>query len=130
MGRKEIERVENERDPMRKVRRFLGETLHRWGAAGDAEDAKIVVTELATNAVLHARSPFRVELALAPGSLWIRVVDTVPLHGPDGSFPLAAAPSHGLGVIAAIAREWGAEPVPGGKSVWAELPWDQHLGGW
>jgi Histidine kinase-like ATPase domain len=116
------------REACRAARRFVSETLRRWGAADGAGDAEIVVTELATNAVVHARSAFQVELAVTGSSVLIRVSDTVPLHGPSGGAPLVAAPTHGLGVIAAIARAWGAEPVTGGKAVWADLPRGERQG--
>ena len=82
-------------------------------------DAALVVTELATNAVLHARSGFTVSAALSEDAVCLRVADSLPLPGGQAGLPVQ--PDHGLGVIAEIADRWGVQPVPGGKAVWASL---------
>ena len=106
----------------RAARCFALGMLEPWREEQLAADAALVVTELATNAVLHARSAFSVSLVLSGGAIRISVGDTVPL-GPTGvDKQLAAASGHGLGVVAAMATRWGVQTVPSGKAVWAELP--------
>jgi hypothetical protein len=86
----------------------------------DAVDmAELVVSELAGNAVRHARSTFRAEVSFRNGSVRLAVTDARPL--PDGwsGFPIAR--EHGLGLVAAMAEDWAVEPLTGGKVVWAEL---------
>ena len=96
--------------------------LEPWRDEQLAADAALVVTELATNAVLHAGSAFSVSLALSGGAIRISVGDTAPL-GPTGvDQQLAAASGHGLGVVAAMATRWGVQTAPSGKAVWADLP--------
>ena len=85
-----------------------------------AADAALVVTELATNAVVHAESAFTVGLLLSEDMIRISVEDSVPLSSPAGSLA-ASAPGHGLGVVAAMAVRWGVETEADGKAVWAEL---------
>ena len=89
--------------------------LGPWRGEQLAADTALVVTELATNAVLHARQPFSVSLALAPDTIRISVGDTLPLGLPGEEQELAATPGHGLGVIAALATRWGVETAPTGK---------------
>jgi hypothetical protein len=101
----------------RAARRFVLQTLAGWRANGVAGDAALVVTELATNAVLHARSGFMVSLADRDGAIRISVCDTKPSSGS----PLPVARGHGLGVVAAVATAWGVEDAVNGKAVWAEL---------
>jgi hypothetical protein len=89
-------------------------------ADSDAIDmAVLVVSELAGNAVRHARSTFTAEVAFRNGSVRLAVTDARPL--PDGweGFPIAC--DHGLGLVAAVADNWAVEPLAGGKVVWAEL---------
>ena len=106
----------------RAARCFALGMLEPWRDEQLAADTALVVTELATNAVLHARSAFSVSLVLSGGAIRISVGDTVPL-GPTGvDKQLAAASGHGLGVVAAMATRWGVQTVPSGKAVWAELP--------
>jgi hypothetical protein len=110
------------REDTRAARGFVLGMLGPWRGEQLAADTALVVTELATNAVVHAGSAFSVSLTLAGGAIRISVGDTLPL-GPRGADQeLTAAPGHGLGVVAAMATRWGVETVPGGKAVWAELP--------
>ena len=110
------------RDDTRAARRFALGMLGPWRGEQLAADTALVVTELATNAVLHAGSAFSVSLALAADTIRISVGDRLPLGLPGEDQELAAAPGHGLGVIAAMAARWGVETAPTGKAVWAELP--------
>jgi hypothetical protein len=105
----------------RAARHFVAGTLRQWGgpwAQGTfAVDAAIVATELAANAVLHARSDFTVTVARRPGAIRIAVRDGGPLGA-----PLAVAAGHGLDLVSTVAARWGAQPLAaGGKLVWAEL---------
>ena len=104
------------------ARHFTVGAARRLGAADLADDAALVVTELAANAVLHAQSGFTVDLAARPGVLSISVRDTSPLPPAGAKSPLPPAPLHGLGAVDALASRWGVEPLGhAGKSVWVEL---------
>ena len=104
------------------ARHFAVGTLRRLGAAEQADDVALVVTELAANAVVHAHSAFTVDLAIRPDLLRISVRDGSPLPSAADGPALPAAPLHGLGAVAAMASRWGVEPLgPDGKAVWAEL---------
>jgi anti-sigma regulatory factor (Ser/Thr protein kinase) len=105
------------------ARRFVVETVRRWGYDGDLlEDAAVVVTELASNVVVHARLPFTVTLSPSQGGgVRISVQDgsrTRPVQRQDGP---TAQSGRGLTLIAALARSWGVDTTPDGKVVWAEL---------
>jgi DcmR-like sensory protein/histidine kinase-like protein len=102
----------------RAARRFVCEALAQWGAVEAIDDAAIVVTELANNAVLHAHTGFAVTVTCDDGDLRICVQDQVPLAAGSA---LAAKPGHGLSVVAAVSRRWRAEDTGRGKAVWADL---------
>ena len=102
--------------------------LVRFACAGEAradavDSAELVVSELAGNAVRHARSTFKAEVSFRNGAVRLAVTDAKPL--PDGwsGFPIAR--EHGLGLVAAVAEDWAVEPLAGGKVVWAELARDE-----
>jgi MEDS: MEthanogen/methylotroph, DcmR Sensory domain len=100
------------------ARHFTVATLAAWGAADFAEDAALVVTELAANAIVHAHSAFTVILSALDDLLRISVRDATPLGGDT----LRAAPLHGLGAVDAMASRWGVEPLgAAGKTVWVDL---------
>jgi hypothetical protein len=90
--------------------------------ARNFEAAVLVVSELATNAVLHARSGFTVVLQLeASGSLRIEVLDgsaRLPLHR---TATPGAATGRGLAIVQGLVSAWGAEPLDKGKRVWVQL---------
>jgi hypothetical protein len=110
--------VAAENDSPGRARRMLIAALRRSGY-GDrlVQDAALVVTELAANAVLHAGSSFSVSVSLEAATLRIAVDDKNPIMGP-GSVP---RPEHGLGLIEAVSADWGTAATSGGKVVWAEL---------
>ena len=93
-------------------------TLNAWGAGDLAGDVALVVTELAANAFVHARSAFVVILSVHDDVLRISVRDAGPLDGAG----LRAAPLHGLAVVDAMASRWGVESLGNaGKTVWVDL---------
>jgi hypothetical protein len=105
------------------ARRFVLESLQRFGGYAAVEkDAALVVTELATNAVLHARSPFSVLLRAERSLLHISVEDEAPVVPMIGAAHVLAESGRGLLLIGALSMRCGVEALAlGGKRVWAEL---------
>jgi anti-sigma regulatory factor (Ser/Thr protein kinase) len=119
------------------ARALVRKTLADWreydpaGAAllGDrlSDDASLVVSELVTNAVVHAGTD--VELALRldadTGTLLLEVSDHHPSRAPrDGLAEAPDGPSEygrGLRLVAALAESWGITFRPDTKTVWARL---------
>ncbi|SED32357.1 hypothetical protein SAMN04490357_4497 [Streptomyces misionensis] len=90
------------------------------------DPARLLVAELATNAVLHGRVPgrsFRLALVVPePGVLRIEVTDTRAEALPVRTATTAPAESgYGLLLVGTLADRWGVRlgPVPC-KTVWAE----------
>jgi len=92
------------REAPAEARHFAVATLNVWGAGDLAGDVALVVTELAANAIVHARSAFTVILSVHDDVLRISVRDALPLDGAG----LRAAPLHGL-------RGWEGRPAGGGE---------------
>jgi hypothetical protein len=101
------------------ARHFAVGVVRQLGAEHLTGDVALVATELAANAILHARSGFTVALSCDEDVVRISVRDRSGL--PASGLP--AAPLHGLGAVAALAGKWGVVPFgDDGKTVWAELP--------
>jgi anti-sigma regulatory factor (Ser/Thr protein kinase) len=104
------------------ARRFVAEVLRQWGLHNPLlDDARLIVSELATNAVVHAGSPFSVVVRAADSRLRLSVRDASPAEPrirPQG--PMTDR-GRGLPLVAALASSWGIEPSEEGKVVWAEL---------
>jgi hypothetical protein len=110
-----------DRESPRAARRFVTTTLHTLGADDLVDDAAVIVTELAMNAVLHSRGGFTVAVSDIDGTVRIEVREREPVL-PSGRPPrLRAQPGHGLGIVAALASAWGSAPHEGCRVVWAEL---------
>jgi anti-sigma regulatory factor (Ser/Thr protein kinase) len=101
------------------ARAFAGAVAAEWGVT--PVDLILVVGELATNAVCHARSPFAVSLLHSDGAVTVEVTDTSPTLPWLGTPDPQATSGRGLLIVDRVARAWGARPMPGGKTVWAEL---------
>jgi len=103
------------------VRRFVSRAFESWHVDGMSSDAVLVASELATNAVLHASSPFRVTLRRSGDSVTVAVADCDPA-GPRCRHSLPeAVGGRGLFIVAGVSSEWGTEARPDGKTVWATL---------
>jgi MEDS: MEthanogen/methylotroph, DcmR Sensory domain len=109
------------RDAPAAARHFTVGTLRDWGAGDIADDAALVVTELAANAFVHAHSAFTIFLSARGDLVRISVRDARPLADAPGA-ALAPATLHGLGVVDALASRWGVDSLGhAGKTVWVEL---------
>jgi MEDS: MEthanogen/methylotroph, DcmR Sensory domain/Histidine kinase-like ATPase domain len=111
-----------EPDAPRAARRFVANALQRSGHADTVlEDAQLVISELATNAVVHARSPFSVYARSDDSLVHLAVRDESPLAPVVRSVSDSATSGRGLHVVAALTRDWGFDATTAGKAVWAEL---------
>ncbi|MFF8727423.1 SpoIIE family protein phosphatase [Streptomyces sp. NPDC015171] len=93
-----------------------------------ADDAMAVLSELVTNAVVHAGTEVQIEWRLEEtGALVIEVRDQHPSRAPrdalGGEGPYDT-PEYGRGLrlVATLAESWGVTYRTGAKTVWARLP--------
>ncbi|AKN74255.1 MULTISPECIES: ATP-binding protein [Streptomyces] len=110
------------------VRRRVAAILADWRVCpGIVEDSLLVVSELATNAVIHARPPAELRLSWVRGEgdgvLRVEVTDAGPAR-PAGQ-PLGGVDpdEHGRGeaIVHALATRHGIRVHSGGVTRWAEL---------
>jgi CheY-like chemotaxis protein len=116
--------LELPRDPTsaRAARTFVSQTIRGWRLDHLLDDALLVASELATNAMTPAESSCRIRLRLNAASLRIDVVDGgsgTPEPQPESA---TEEGGRGLRLVAALTSAWGLEALPDdGKLVWAEL---------
>lgn len=105
------------------ARTFAERTLAQWGVGAEvSDDVLLVVDELVTNAVLHARAPITLVLDLQARTVRIEVTDPSPLMPTARSRSATRTSGRGLTIIEAISGDWGTrQRVGGGKSVWADV---------
>ena len=105
------------------ARRFLRALAGRLGASTSTTSAAPqVLTELATNAALHARSAYTVHLRARGGRpagrghrLVARRCRSTGTTAPD------ATTGRGIALVEALSTAWGVESSPTGKTVWCRV---------
>jgi anti-sigma regulatory factor (Ser/Thr protein kinase) len=113
-----------ERSAASRARRFVREQCERWHLRPAViDDIELLVSELVTNAVLHARSGARVKVDHMGDRVRVTVEDESPVfprlreYGPD------AVTGRGVFLVDRLSDDWGVEAANGdaGKGVWFEV---------
>lgn len=106
---------------VRVAREFVRETLAIWGRKDLEAPATLAVSELVTNAILHASSETRITLINHGDSIQLRV------HDDDSNSPRrrSAGPDdtcgRGIMLVEALSSHWGIENEVPGKTVWLDI---------
>lgn len=109
------------------VRRRVRTVLADWDLAPElAEDALLVISELITNAVVHALPPAVLRLSRGVDgrdALRVEVTDAGAAAADERPVVEPDADEHGrgLGIVTTLAAECGTRVHPGGITWWAEL---------
>ncbi|MGW4733247.1 ATP-binding protein [Streptomyces shenzhenensis] len=125
-------RLDGESGVVPLARDFARQALYAWGwlpaASADrraaAEDVLLVVSELVTNACLHAEGPEELLLALDNKVIRIEVSDRGTGQPAPRTPHRAGRPGgHGMFIVQRLCLDWGVVRTPGvaGKRVWVEL---------
>ena len=102
-----------------RARAFVRGHLVDHGPADLVEDVELVVSELATNAVVHAGSPFTVTLGASEESVLLEVRDRAHTSPTLVAVRTWETSGRGIAIVQALSRDWGvSELTSGGKSVW------------
>ena len=105
-----------------RARAFVSRHLRDHDLRHLVDDIEVVVSELATNAMAHAQTPFTVILCAFDETVVLEVSDQSRAHP---SLVVARAldtSGRGVAIVQALSRDWGVlSRASGGKSVWAEF---------
>ncbi|MGK5628609.1 ATP-binding protein [Streptomyces sp. URMC 123] len=109
---------------VRTARADLRRTLARWGLTALEDRAVVVLSELFTNAVVHAHVPqggqIETRFLRHPNGVRIQVDDA-----DDRRFVIrrrTGEGGRGLALVSKLSDQWGVSRVAGvGKSVWADI---------
>lgn len=104
------------------ARRFVISTLSSWSLESAADTVVLLVSELVTNALLHARSEIELALTNAAGELRVEVIDASPILPHVQPYRPAAGTGRGLVLVEALSTDWGAHEDGNGKVVWFTMP--------
>ena len=104
------------------ARHFVRTSLEGLGCLAAYEAAEMLVSEIATNAVLHAKTEFTVEVTRSGDTVRVSVMDlsrAIPkqrTYGPDSTT------GRGLRLVDSLSSAWGVDRTAAGKTVWFEVP--------
>jgi GAF domain-containing protein/anti-sigma regulatory factor (Ser/Thr protein kinase) len=107
-----------------RARSFVRGTLVRWGADAVVDDAVLLVSELVTNAIVHAGTDAEVTCLVVDGSVRVEVADRHParsLPAPALDGDMDSESGRGLYLSAALASSWGVSYDHARKRVWFSL---------
>jgi anti-sigma regulatory factor (Ser/Thr protein kinase) len=102
------------------ARRFVTDALADVDA-GVSDDVVMLVSELATNAVIHARTPYTIDVSRDGDTVRVAVHDRSPVIPRRRAYGLDATTGRGLRLLASFSSDWGMEAEDGGKVVWFEV---------
>lgn len=104
-------------------RSFVRGVLGAWGLPGLCDDAVLLVSELTSNAVLHARTPMTLTVSWRRGTNRVRVTVHDESRVPPSlrDHDVNATTGRGMQIVAAVAHASGVVPSATGKDVWFEL---------
>jgi len=116
-----------EPDPksVRQAREWVGDVLGKLGRDDLVDAAELGVSELVTNAILHATPPITVQVRGTRKHPRVEVRDHSS-QPPEVNFEmtdeehLLSTIGRGLGIVALYSSTWGSEIVADGKTVWFE----------
>ncbi len=103
------------------VRRYAVQCARELGRDEHAEVLALLVSEVATNAVVHGTGEVQVRVLLAGDRLRVEVADESTRLPTPRTADLEAEGGRGLALVAALAQDWGVQSTAGGKTVWFEL---------
>jgi hypothetical protein len=95
-----------------------------------ADDVATLVSELVSNAVIHARTPMRLTVEPKGAGVRVELADESPAMPRFAGADLHAISGRGLLIIDRLASRWGVQRLAqGGKAVWVEIdePVTEHI---
>ena len=112
----------------RLARQFVADALTGRTDEGSVEVARLLVSELVTNTVVHAASAVEVEVAVDEAGVVVRVrdADTGPLVSRAGGGTELDEGGRGFMLVDRLAHTWGTEHSGGRKTVWFRLGSDDE----
>lgn len=103
------------------ARGFIRDTLESWGRQDVEADACLAVSELVTNAVVHAKTTARVRITYEKRVIHLEVVDCSPQQPVVYEAGVEETNHRGMHLVDSISKNWGINPTATGKVVWLDL---------
>lgn len=103
------------------ARRLLRDALSGIESEDSVDAAQIAVSEIVTNALVHAGTPMHFRILLGDSGVRVELGDGSPHLPHRRDYSEVASTGRGLHVVGEIVDRWGAYASGGGKVVWFEI---------
>lgn len=103
------------------ARAFVSHHLIDYRLLYLVDPVQLVVSELATNALLHGQTPFVVTLSREDDTVRLTVRDDSDWVASRGSDQVLPVGGRGLGIVNVLSRDWGVIADMGSTTVWASF---------
>jgi anti-sigma regulatory factor (Ser/Thr protein kinase) len=107
-----------ERSSPREVRRAFEST---FASSARLDDLLLCLSEVVTNAVLHALPPITVVGCAVDGVIRVEVSDRSAVTPVQRAPDVRSPTGRGLWLLDTLSSAWGVDVTPGGKTVWFEI---------
>jgi anti-sigma regulatory factor (Ser/Thr protein kinase) len=108
------------------ARLFLSEALEKFDVDVDTDAARLLTSEIASNAVRHGKEPIDVSVSVEEAGVRVSIFDRGSGFDPDDlMFDQGLSPDagggRGLRLVRNLSSEWGVERHDEGTEVWFRL---------
>jgi PAS domain S-box-containing protein len=116
-------RLPSEAQSVGEARRLLRRAVAEADVAAGSwvEDALVAVSELVTNALVHAGTPIGLTVRVDGSGVRVEVADGSRHLPQPRPYAVNAGTGRGLSLVDQLVQDWGTDPVGAGKVVWFEL---------
>lgn len=104
-----------------RARQVVRETLELARATRWVDDAALVLSEIVTNALVHAATQIQVRVTADPTRARVEVRDASPHLPVPRDYSTVSGTGRGLHIVSELTDDWGAFAEGGGKVVWFEM---------
>lgn len=103
------------------ARHYVEKVLSDWGVDGASWTCTQLISELATNAVIHARTEFVIEVSRHADVLRVCVQDASQVPPGLRRYAEDSTTGRGLRLVESMSSNWGVSKAPLGKTIWFEI---------
>jgi anti-sigma regulatory factor (Ser/Thr protein kinase) len=104
-----------------RIRRFATRACRAHAPRVDCDTVALLVSEVATNALVHGAGEVRIRVVPYPGGLRVEVRDGSRRLPAKREATVLDEGGRGIALVEALAAAWGSEATADGKKVWFEV---------
>ena len=107
-----------------RIRRFVTASCRDIAPGVEPDTVALLVSELATNALVHGDGQVRVRVLPTAGGVRVEVHDGSPVLPAKRDATLLDEGGRGVALVEALSSSWGSQVDGAGKTVWFEVAGD------